>query len=202
MQEIPSKLIRDAVEQMASLPGVGRKTALRLVLNLLKRTQEEVDAFAGSFSAMRSQIKACQICHNLSDDEICEICNNPRRDVGLICVVETIRDVLAIESTHQYHGRYHVLGGVISPMEGIGPSQLHIESLIQRCEKEKPKEIIFALNTTMEGETTHFYLFKRMKPLGIPVTTLARGLSFGDELEYADELTLGRSIENRVPFNG
>ncbi|MES2628315.1 MAG: recombination mediator RecR [Bacteroidota bacterium] len=202
MQEISSKLIRDAAEQLGSLPGVGKKTALRLVLHLLKRSDEEVEQFAHAFIRMKKQIKNCKRCNNLSDTELCEICSNPRRSNGLICVVETVKDVLAIESTQQYFGSYHVLGGVISPMEGIGPGDLSIGLLIERCTTENPTEIILALNSTMEGDTTNFYLYKKLSPLGVKISTLARGLAFGDELEYADELTLGKSIINRTPFEG
>ncbi len=202
MQEISSKLIRDAAEQLGSLPGVGRKTALRLVLQLLKRSEAEVEQFSNSFIRMKKEIKNCKRCNNLSDSDVCEICTNPRRSNGLICVVETVKDVLAVESTQQYFGTYHVLGGVISPMEGIGPNDLSIVPLLERCASEQPSEIILALNSTMEGDTTNFYLYKKIGPLGIKISTLARGLAFGDELEYADELTLGKSIVNRTPFEG
>lgn len=202
MQEISSKLIREAAEQLGSLPGVGKKTALRLVLHLLKRSESEVEQFSNSFVRMKKEIKNCMRCNNLSDNETCEICSNPRRNNGVICVVETVKDVLAIESTQQYFGTYHVLGGVISPMEGIGPNDLSIQLLMDRCASENPTEIIFALNSTMEGDTTNFYLYKKISPLGIKISVLARGLAFGDELEYADELTLGKSIVNRTPFEG
>lgn len=202
MQEISSKLIRDAAEQLGSLPGVGRKTALRLVLHLLKRSEDEVEQFSNSFIRLKKEIKNCKRCNNLSDSELCEICSNPRRSNGLICVVETVKDVLAVESTQQYFGSYHVLGGVISPMEGVGPNDLSIPLLLERCSQEQPAEIILALNSTMEGDTTNFYLYKKIGPLGIKTSTLARGLSFGDELEYADELTLGKSIVNRTLFEG
>jgi len=202
MLEIPSKLIREATDQLSSLPGVGKKTALRLVLHLLKRSEPEIEQFSKAFTDLKRNIKNCQRCHNLSDHELCEICANPRRNNGVICIVETVKDVLAIESTQQYFGTYHVLGGVISPMEGIGPNDLSIDLLINRCENEKPNEIIFALNSSMEGDTTNFYLNRKISPLGIKTSILARGLSFGDELEYADELTLGKSIINRTPFQG
>lgn len=200
MQEISSKLIREATEQLASLPGIGRKTALRLVLHLLKRSEEEVRDFSAAFLTLKQLIRYCRVCNNLGDNEICEICADPRRDASTICVVEGIREVMAIESTQQYRGRYHVLGGVISPMDGIGPNDLSIEPLVARCENEKPAEVIFALNSSMEGDTTNFYLYRKLGPSGVKITTLARGLGFGDELEYADELTLGRSITNRTPF--
>ncbi len=202
MLEIPSKLIREATDQLSSLPGVGKKTALRLVLHLLKRSEAEINQFSQSFINLKQNIKNCCRCNNLSDTEVCEICSNPRRNNGVICVVENVKDVLAIESTQQYFGSYHVLGGVISPMEGIGPNDLSIDLLIKRCETEQPTEIIFALNSTMEGDTTNFYLNRKITPLNIKVSILARGLSFGDELEYADELTLGKSIINRTPFLG
>ncbi len=202
MQEISSKLIRDAAEQLGSLPGVGKKTALRLVLHLLKRSELEVEQFSSAFVKMKKEIKNCSRCNNLCDSDICDICSNPRRNNGLICVVETVKDVLAIESTQQYFGTYHVLGGVISPMEGIGPNDLSIGLLMERCTSENPTELILALNSTMEGDTTNFYLFRKLGPLGIKVSILARGLAFGDELEYADELTLGKSIVNRTPFEG
>lgn len=202
MQEIPSRLIREAVDQMSSLPGVGKKTALRLVLHLLKREEGEVERFAEAFVHLKKEIKNCHRCHNLSDSDVCEICSNPRRNTGIICVVESVRDVLALEGTQQYTGTYHVLGGIISPMEGIGPGDLSIPLLMKRCEEEKPSEIILALNSSMEGDTTNFYLYKKIGPLGIKISSLARGLAFGDELEYADELTLGKSIVNRVPYSG
>lgn len=202
MLEIPSKLIREATDQLSSLPGVGKKTALRLVLHLLKRSEAEIEQFSQSFINLKKNIKNCNRCNNLSDSDVCEICSNPRRNNGVICVVENVKDVLAIESTLQYFGSYHVLGGVISPMEGIGPNDLSIDLLLSRCENEKPDEIIFALNSTMEGDTTNFYLNRKIAQFGIKTSILARGLSFGDELEYADELTLGKSILNRTPFQG
>ena len=198
--DLPSKLLNDAVEELAKLPGVGRKTALRLALHLLKQPKEDVERFGNSIVAFRTNIKHCSSCNNLSDEDICDICNNPRRDRSTICVVESIRDVMSIEKTQQYNGLYHVLGGIISPMEGIGPSQLEIELLLNRVGQGDVNEIVLALNTTMEGETTCYYIHKKLKDYSVSITTLARGIGFGDELEYADELTLGRSIKNRQPF--
>jgi recombination protein RecR len=195
-----SKLLEDAVNEFSKLPGVGQKTALRLVLHLLNREQEEVDAFGQSVIRLRKEIKHCIICHNISDQQICDICVSQKRDKELICVVEDTRDVMAVENTSQYFGVYHVLGGLISPMDGIGPSDLYIDSLVQRVATTPVKEIILALSATMEGDTTLFYLYKRLKDFQIPITTIARGIAFGGELEYADEITLGRSIATRVPY--
>ena len=195
-----SKLLELAVEEFSKLPGIGKKTALRLVLNLLKREKDEVDRFASAIKNLRDGIRYCKQCHNISDVEICQLCSNPSRDAYTLCVVEDIRDVMAVENTQQYKGLYHVLGGVISPMEGIGPQHLNIESLIQKVKSGELKEIIFALSTTMEGDTTNFYIFKKLKEYSIKVSTIARGIAFGDELEYADEITLGRSITNRLPY--
>jgi recombination protein RecR len=195
-----SKLLEDAVNEFSKLPGVGQKTALRLVLHLLNREQEEVDAFGQSIIRLRKEIKHCIICHNISDQQICDICVSQKRDKELICVVEDTRDVMAVENTSQYFGVYHVLGGLISPMDGIGPSDLYIDSLVQRVATTPVKEIILALSATMEGDTTLFYLYKRLKDFQIPITTIARGIAFGGELEYADEITLGRSIATRVPY--
>ena len=200
MQNFPSRLLEEAVNEMASLPGIGKKTALRLVLHLLKRESHEVKQFANAFTTLHSDIKYCQSCHNVSDSEICEICSDTRRDGETICVVEDIRDVMALENTHQYRGLYHVLGGIISPMDGIGPSDLEIDSLVNRVAQGNIKEIIMALSATMEGDTTNFYLFRKLKDFPIKVSTLARGVAVGDELEYADEVTLGRSILHRTPF--
>lgn len=200
MQNFPSRLLEDAVNEMASLPGIGKKTALRLVLHLLKREIHEVKQFANAFTTLHSDIKYCQSCHNVSDSEICEICSDTRRDGETICVVEDIRDVMALENTQQYRGLYHVLGGIISPMDGIGPSDLEIDSLVNRVAQGNIKEIIMALSATMEGDTTNFYLFRKLKDFPIKVSTLARGVAVGDELEYADEVTLGRSILHRTPF--
>ncbi len=199
--EIPSNYIEKAVEQLSSLPGIGKKTALRLVLNLLKRDSEEIEIFAKSFTEMKSKVKSCRSCGNVSDTDICSICENPRRNHALICVVEDIRDVMAIEATESFKGIYHVLGGIISPMDGIGPSDLNIPSLVKKAGSKQITEIIFALSPTMEGDTTNYYLFKKLKDFGIEITTLSRGVTVGSELHYADELTLGRSILQRQPFN-
>jgi recombination protein RecR len=199
--ELPSKLLTAAVEELAKLPGVGRKTALRLVLHLLKQPREDVEKFGNAFITLRNEIKRCTVCHTLSDTGLCAICSNPRRDHSTVCVVETIREVLSIENTQQYNGLYHVLGGIISPMDGIGPNDLTIEPLLQRVAAGNIKEIILALSTTMEGETTCFYLYKKLHRFPVVITAIARGVGFGDELEYTDELTLGRSIKNRQPFS-
>ena len=195
-----SKLLEKAVEEFAKLPGIGKKTALRLVLNLLNREVDDVTRFATAITSLREEIRFCKKCHNISDIEICQLCSNPSRDNSTLCVVEDIRDVMAIENTQQYRGLYHVLGGVISPMDGIGPQHLNIESLIDKVNSGEVKEIIFALSTTMEGDTTNFYIFKKLKEASVIVSTIARGIAFGDELEYADEITLGRSIANRLPY--
>ena len=195
-----SNLLEKAVEEFAKLPGIGKKTALRLVLNLLNREVDDVTRFATAITSLRKQIRFCKKCHNISDIEICQLCSNPSRDNSTLCVVEDIRDVMAIENTQQYRGLYHVLGGVISPMDGIGPQHLNIESLINKVNSGDVKEIIFALSTTMEGDTTNFYIFKKLKETSVKVSTIARGIAFGDELEYADEITLGRSIANRLPY--
>jgi recombination protein RecR len=197
----PSKLIESAVEQFATLPGIGKKTALRLVLHLLKKNEHEVNLFGSTLIKMREQIKYCRSCHNISDTDICEICANPSRDRSTICVVQDIRDVLAIENTCQHRGVYHVLGGIISPMDGIGPGDLNIEPLVNKASSGEIKEIVLALSTTMEGDTTCFYLYRRLQDSGVSVSVIARGVSFGDELEYADEVTLGRSIVNRIPYS-
>ena len=196
----PSKLTEEAVEQFAKLPGVGRKTALRLVLNLHQMDKEEVNQFGQAFIDLRNHINYCSECHNISDLEVCDICANPVRDGGLLCIVEDIRDVMAIENTHQFKGKYHVLGGIISPMDGIGPSDLNIESLVQKVQSGAVKEVIMALSTTMEGDTTNFYIFKKLKDSNVKLSVIARGISIGDELEYADEVTLGRSILNRTRY--
>ena len=195
-----SKLLELAVEEFSKLPGIGKKTALRLVLSLLKREKNEVNQFASSLKDLREDIRYCKKCHNISDLEICQICSNPHRDASTLCIVEDIRDVMAIENTQQYKGLYHVLGGVISPMDGIGPQHLTIDSLMNKVQSGEVNEIIFALSTTMEGDTTNFYIFKRLKNYPVKVSTIARGIAFGDELEYADEITLGRSIANRLPY--
>lgn len=199
--KIPSKHIENAVEQLSSLPGIGKRTALRLVLQLLNRSEEEVTQFADSFKEMKQNVVQCNICGNISDTEICSICSNPKRDESTICVVEDIRDILAIESTETYSGVYHVLGGIISPMDGIAPSDLNINPLIARVQAGHVIEVIFALSATMEGDTTNYYLFKKLSPLNVRITTLSRGVAVGSELQYADELTLGKSILNRQPFN-
>ncbi|HLG02681.1 MAG TPA: recombination mediator RecR [Bacteroidia bacterium] len=196
----PSKLIEEAVEAFAQLPGVGRKTALRYVLHLLRQDEQLVKKFGNTFSRLLDELKYCRSCHNISDLDTCTICSSPKRDHSVVCVVEDVRDVMAIENTQQYTGVYHVLGGIISPMDGIGPNDLQIDSLVTRVAAGHVKEVIMALSTTMEGDTTNFYIFKRLKEYMIPVTTIARGISIGDELEYADEVTLGRSIVNRVPY--
>ena len=195
-----SKLIQDAVEQFAKLPGIGRKSAMRLALHLLKMDKDEVRNFGEAFIDLRDKINYCQECHNISDMDICELCSNPSRESSTLCVVEDIRDVIAIENTHQFKGKYHVLGGIISPMDGVGPADLNIESLVTKVAQGNIKEIIMALSTTMEGDTTNFYIFKRLKEYEIKMSIIARGISVGDELEYADEVTLGRSIVNRTPY--
>lgn len=197
---LPSKLIEEAVDQFASLPGIGKKTALRLVLHLLKQDNHTVEAFGNTFIKMRNEIKYCRSCHNISGQETCEICANPHRDHSLVCVVQDIRDVMAVENTMQHRGIYHVLGGIISPMDGIGPNDLNIESLVKKAAEGGIQEVVMALSSTMEGDTTSFYLYKRLKDFDVNITTIARGVAFGDEIEYADEITLGRSIVNRVPY--
>ena len=200
MSNFSSKLIEDAVNEFASLPGVGKKTALRFVLHLLKKDNAEVEKFGSAFIKLRNELRYCGNCHNISDKELCDICSNENRDHSLVCVVEDIRDVMAIENTQQYKGVYHVLGGIISPMDGIGPSDLSIESLVEKVKNGEIKEVMMALSTTMEGDTTNFYIYKRLKDHKITITTIARGVSIGDELAYADEITLGRSIVNRTPY--
>lgn len=200
MVKIPSKYIDNAVEQMASLPGIGRRTALRLVLQLLNRSEDEIEQFSQAFLEMKEHVRKCQKCGNISDQETCGICQNPARDHSTVCVVEDIRDVLAIESTESYKGIYHVLGGIISPMDGIGPQDLNIDSLIDRIEQEDINEVIFALSATMEGDTTNFYIYKKIKDLGAAISVLSRGVAIGSELQYADEVTLSRSLVNRQPF--
>jgi len=199
-QQYSSSLLENAVNEFAKLPGIGRKTALRLVLYLLKQSEAEVDAFGNAFINLRRGIVYCKVCHNISDTEICHICSNLGRDHHTICVVENIKDVMTIENTQQYRGLYHVLGGIISPMDGVGPNDLEIESLVKRVPDEEIKEVILALSTTMEGDTTNFYIFRKLSPTNVKITTIARGIAIGDELEYADEVTLGRSIVNRVEF--
>lgn len=198
--ELPSQLLENAVAAFAKLPGIGKKTALRLVLHLLKQEENEVQHFGDVITRMRKEIKFCSRCYNISDTEICSICNNASgRNQQMICVVENIRDVIAIESTQQYNGTYHVLGGIISPLDGVGPDQLNIESLISRIEKEQTAELLFALNPNIQGDTTIYYIQRKLGQTNCKITTIARGISFGGELEYADEMTLARSITNRLP---
>lgn len=196
----PSRLLENAVNEFASLPGIGRKTALRLVMHLLRKDSEEVRRFGETIIRLREDIKYCKICHNISDTEICGICSDKSRDPSIICVVESVQDVLAIENTRQYRGLYHVLGGIISPIDGIGPSDLNIDSLEEKVKKGGIVEVIFALSTTMEGDTTSFYLYKRLNKYNLKLSVLSRGVAIGDELEYTDEITLGKSIINRTPF--
>jgi recombination protein RecR len=198
--KIPSKYIENAVEQLSSLPGIGKRTALRLVLQLLNRTDQEIDQFTTAFSEMKLNVKKCESCGNISDTLICTICSDERRDHSIICVVEDIRDVLAIETTESYKGIYHVLGGIISPMDGIGPSDLNIHSLVEKTATGDVNEVIFALSPTMEGDTTNFYLYKKLSDKPIVITTLSRGVAVGTELQYADEITLSRSLLQRQPF--
>jgi len=197
--QLPSSLLENAVAEFSKLPGIGKKTALRLVLHLLKQEVNEVQYFGEMITKMRKDIKFCQRCHNISDGDICSICSNSMRNQHVICVVENIRDVIAIESTQQFNGTYHVLGGIISPLDGIGPHQLTIESLVHRIEKEVVEELIFALNPNIQGDTTIYYIQKKMAHLSCRITTIARGIAFGGELEYADEMTLARSLANRLP---
>ncbi|MDR1679294.1 MAG: recombination mediator RecR [Prevotellaceae bacterium] len=200
LQQYPSVLLENAVNEFAKLPGVGRKSALRLVLHLLKQSEEDVDLFGNAVIRMRREVKRCRSCHNISDTDLCDICANPARDHSLLCVVENIKDVMSVENTQQFRGVYHVLGGIISPMDGIGPADLEIDSLVQRVHGGEVHEVLLALSPTMEGDTTNFYIYRKIADSGVPITTIARGVSIGDELEYADEVTLGRSIVNRVPF--
>ena len=199
-EQYPSQLLQNAVDEFSKLPGIGRKTALRLVLNMLRRDEEDVNRFANAVIRLRSEVRYCSVCHNISDTETCQICSNPARDKTTICVVETVKDVMSVENTQQYRGLYHVLGGVISPMDGIGPNDLEIESLVKRISDGGIKEVILALSPTMEGDTTNFFLFKKLSGFDVKITTIARGVAVGDELQYADEVTLGRSIRNRVDF--
>jgi len=195
-----SKLVENAVNELAKLPGIGKKTALRLTLHLIKQDLSEVEALSKSILRMRDEIKFCKNCHNISDSDICEICANPKRNHSIICIVEDIRDVMAIENTAQYKGIYHILGGIISPMDGVGPNELNIKSLINKVAQGNINEIIMALSTTIEGDTTIFYIYKKIKDFSVNITTIARGVAIGDELEYTDEITLGRSIINRTPY--
>jgi recombination protein RecR len=196
----PSRLLENAVNEFAKLPGIGRKSALRLVLHILKQDVQEVEIFANSLLQLRSEVKHCKVCYNISDTDVCNICSNPSRNASFICVVENIKDVMSIENTHQFNGLYHVLGGIISPMDGIGPSDIEVESLVKRVTDGGVDEIVLALSTTMEGDTTNFFIYKKLKNLNVKISTLARGVSIGDELEYTDEVTLGRSIVNRMSF--
>ena len=202
-QQYPSELLEKAVQEFSKLPGIGRKTALRLVLNLLRREEADVLQFTETIARMRQEVKHCRVCHNISDSEVCPLCGDPRRDASTICVVENVQDVMAVENTQQYQGLYHVLGGVISPMDGVGPADLEIDSLVERVRQGGVKEVILALSSTMEGDTTNFYIFRKLAPFtDVKLTIIARGISVGDELEYTDEVTLGRSILNRTPFEG
>lgn len=198
--EFSSKLLENAVQEMSQLPGIGKRTALRLVLHLLKQPRERTELLTDALMKLKSEVNFCKSCHNISDTELCEICANPKRDGGVVCVVEDIRDVMAIENTSQYNGLYHVLGGKISPMEGVGPQDLNIASLIRKVKEGSVRELIFALSSTMEGDTTNFYIYRQLEGQEVITSTIARGISVGDELEFADEVTLGRSIVNRVPF--
>ncbi|MDC6390047.1 recombination mediator RecR [Maribacter sp. PR1] len=200
--DFSSKLLENAVYEMSQLPGIGKRTALRLVLHMLKQPERQTEELSNALVKLRSTIQFCKKCHNISDTELCEICSNPKRDASLVCVVEDIRDVMAIENTSQYRGLYHVLGGKISPMEGMGPQELTISSLVNKVKEGEIKELILALSSTMEGDTTNFYIFKQLEGLEVLTSTIARGIAVGDELEYADEVTLGRSILNRIPFEG
>lgn len=200
IDKYPSRLLENAVNEFSKLPGIGRKSALRLVLHLLRQDTEQVHAFGNSLIQLRDEIKHCKVCHNISDTDLCQICSNPSRNASVICVVENIRDVMSIENTQQFNGLYHVLGGIISPMDGIGPADLEIDSLVKRVASAEVIEVILALSTTMEGDTTNFYIYRKLKEYEVRLSTLARGVSIGDELEYTDEITLGRSLVNRVPY--
>ena len=202
IQQYPSQLLEKAVQEFSKLPGIGRKTALRLVIYQLRQTPEEVQSFVEAIGKMKQEVHYCRRCHNISDSDICPICADSHRDSSTICVVENIQDVMAVENTQQYAGLYHVLGGVISPMDGIGPADLEIDSLVERVANEDVKEVILALSSTMEGDTTNFYIFRKLASYDVKLSVIARGIPVGDELEYADEVTLGRSILNRTPFEG
>ena len=199
-QQYPSRLLESAVQEFSKLPGIGRKTALRLVLYMLRLETDEVSQFTQTLDRLKCEVKFCRVCHNISDQDVCPICSDHRRDASTICVVENIQDVMAVENTQQFTGLYHVLGGLISPMDGIGPSDLEIESLVSRVAEGDVKEVILALSSTMEGDTTNFYIFRKLAPFDVKVTMIARGIAVGNELEYTDEVTLGRSILHRVPF--
>jgi recombination protein RecR len=202
IQQYPSRLLERAVQEFSKLPGIGRKTALRLVLHLLRQDADDVYQFTDAISRMKEEVKFCKVCHNISDQEVCPICSNERRDSSTICVVENIQDVMAVENTQQFTGLYHVLGGLISPMDGIGPGDLEIESLVTRVAEGHVKEVILALSSTMEGDTTNFYIFRKLAPYDVKISIIARGIAVGNEIEYTDEVTLGRSILNRTPFDG
>lgn len=199
-QQYPSQLFEKAVSEFSSLPGIGQKTALRLVLFMLRQDKDKVERFVKTISTMRNEIKYCRVCHNISDTDLCPICSDQRRDGSTVCVVENVQDVMAIENTQQFNGLYHVLGGVISPMDGVGPGDIEIDSLVKRVENGGVEEVILALSSTMEGDTTNFYIYRKLAKFDIRLTVIARGISVGDELEYTDEVTLGRSILNRIPF--
>lgn len=201
IQKYPSVLLENAVNELASLPGIGRKTALRLALYMLRRDEAYAENLSSALVALRKDVKYCKVCHNICDTDTCAICSNPARDQSLVCVVENIKEVMAIENTGQFRGVYHVLGGIISPMDGIGPGELEIESLIDRVRGRDVKEIILALSTTMEGDTTNFFIYRKLSGMDVKISVIARGVSIGDEIEYADEITLGRSIVNRTNFN-
>jgi recombination protein RecR len=201
LQNYPSKLLEAAVNEFSRLPGVGRKTALRLVLNMLRRPVSDTQRFVEAMLNLRQQVRYCNVCQNISENEICSICSDAKRDASIVMVVEDVRDVMAVENTSQYRGLYHVLGGILSPVDGIGPDQLNIQSLVDRISKGEVKEVIMALSTTMEGDTTVFYIFKKLQHHEVAVTTIARGVAIGGEIEYADEVTLGRSILNRTPYD-
>ena len=202
IQQYPSRLLERAVQEFSQLPGIGRKTALRLVLHLLRQDADDVFQFTDAISRMKEEVKFCKVCHNISAQDVCPICSNDRRDSSTICVVENIQDVMAVENTQQFTGLYHVLGGLISPMDGIGPADLEIESLVSRVSEGHVKEVILALSSTMEGDTTNFYIFRKLAPYDVKISIIARGIAVGNELEYTDEVTLGRSILNRTPFDG
>lgn len=200
MEQYPSRLLEKAVDEFGRLPGIGRKTALRLVLHLLRQPVSAADNLSEAIRKVRHEIKYCRVCHNISDTDVCPICSDPRRDATTVCVVENVQDVMAVENTQAYHGLYHVLGGIISPMDGIGPGDIEIDSLVRRVTEGSIKEVILALSSTMEGDTTNFYISRQLKPTGVKVSVIARGISVGNELEYTDEVTLGRSIVNRTPI--
>ena len=200
VQQYSSQLLEKAVAEFSKLPGIGRKTALRLVLHLLRREESDVESFTTAVSKLRREVRYCRVCHNISDTELCPLCSDPRRDTTTVCVVENVQDVMSIENTQQYHGLYHVLGGIISPMDGVGPGDIEIDSLVERVAEGGIKEVILALSSTMEGDTTNFYIFRKLADMDVRISVIARGISVGDEIEYTDEVTLGRSIVNRTEF--